>query len=263
MSADGKTVVSWDGKKVRMWNLETSDTPSIDARGSTSRVLQPIEIDAPSGVDRVGLAWSDDQTQLAVALDQRILIVDRKGNIVSEGSITFGIVNTAVWTSPNTLFVVSAHGKLLRTDLVVRGAEVLVTNTDGGSFTYARANERVVKCQLGGAVDIFPRGKAEVLQRAPEQVLKGHTDVVGTVSFVEIDGEEWVATGGEDGTVRVWRVASGECFFTSTPSDARMRSVQWSPDGTSLIAIDIFGEVRFFDTRPRRERLLQTTTAER
>jgi WD40 repeat protein len=263
MSADGKTVVSWDGKKLRMWNLDTSHMPSIDARGSASRVMQPIEIDAPSSFDRVGLAWSDDQTQLAVALDRRILVLDRTGNIVSEGNINFGLVNTAVWTSANTLFVVSVREELLRTDLVVRGAEVLVTKTDGGSFTYARANGRVVKCQLGGAVDIFPRGNAEVLQHAPEQVLKGHTDVVGTVSFVEIDGEDWVATGGEDGTVRVWRVASGECFFTSTPGDARMRSVQWSPDGTSLIALDIFGNVRFFDTRPRRERLLQPTTAER
>jgi WD40 repeat protein len=256
MSADGKTVVSWDGRKVRMWNLDTSLTPSTDARDSTSRVLQPIEIDAPSSVDRVAFAWTDDQTQLAVALDQRILILDRSGNIVSEGNITFGNVNTVVWTSPNTLFVVGASGKLLRTDLVVRGAEVLVTKTDGGSFTYMRANGRVVKCQLGGEVDIFPSGKAEVLQRAPEQALKGHTDVVDAVSIAEIDGEDWVATGGADGTVRVWRLSSGECYFTSTPGQARVRSVQWSPDRTSLIMLDQFGNARFFDTRSRRERLL-------
>jgi WD40 repeat protein len=93
-------------------------------------------------------------------------------------------------------------------------------------------------------------------------MLKGHTDVVTAVSITEAADDEWVATGGEDGTVRVWRLSSGDCYLTTPPAEARIRSVQWAPDGRSLFSIDHIGNVRFLDSLPRRERLLQAANAE-
>lgn len=57
--------------------------------------------------------------------------------------------------------------------------------------------------------------------------LEGHTDTVEHVQFSP-DGE-YLATGSMDGTVRIWRVYSGELAQVLQASGAEINWIQWSP----------------------------------
>lgn len=65
--------------------------------------------------------------------------------------------------------------------------------------------------------------------------LEGHTDTVEHVQFSP-DGD-YVATGSMDGTVRIWRVYSGECVHTLEGSGSEVNWIQWNPmAGSTQIA---------------------------
>ena len=61
------------------------------------------------------------------------------------------------------------------------------------------------------------------------QTMVGHSDSVTSVSFSP-DGQ-WIASGSEDKTVKVWSVESGECVTTLQGHLADVTSVSFSPDG--------------------------------
>lgn len=64
--------------------------------------------------------------------------------------------------------------------------------------------------------------------------LSGHTDTVSSLAF-SADGT-FLASGGMDGRVKVWEVASGRCAQTlEGPGDA-VEWVQWHPKGGVLLA---------------------------
>jgi len=51
------------------------------------------------------------------------------------------------------------------------------------------------------------------------RVLSGHTGYVHCVSCGKEEGEKTVASGGEDGTVKLWDIRQGDCVHTLTPGD--------------------------------------------
>ena len=51
------------------------------------------------------------------------------------------------------------------------------------------------------------------------RVLSGHTGYVHCVSCGKGEGERTVASGGEDGTVKLWDIRQGDCVHTLTPGD--------------------------------------------
>jgi serine/threonine protein kinase/WD40 repeat protein len=261
-SPDGETTVTWDGNTIRVWSLPAMPTPASASSASAATELKPVEIPATGSFDRVAFAWKSDGTQLAIALEQRVFVVDRAGLVLADSQVPLGIVHTLVWSAPGQLFATSSNGQHIRTDLSIQNGEIIASKPESGSFYFTNANGRVVHFGLGGEIFVYPRGGTEVLRGVPAQMLKGHTDVVTAVSITEAADDEWVATGGEDGTVRVWRLSSGDCYLTTPPAEARIRSVQWAPDGRSLLSIDHIGNVRFLDSLPRRERLLQAANAE-
>jgi hypothetical protein len=72
------------------------------------------------------------------------------------------------------------------------------------------------------------------------KVLEGHTDWVHSVAFSH-DGR-FLATGGADGSLRVWDVASGQTTYLERGTQP-VWSLSWSPNG-SLIGAGLDGSAR-------------------
>ena len=77
------------------------------------------------------------------------------------------------------------------------------------------------------------------------QVLTGHTGSAESVAWSP-DGTR-IATGDDDGTVRVWDAATGEPLRALTGHTKSVSSVAWSPDGTRIATGDDDGTVRVWD----------------
>jgi len=80
--------------------------------------------------------------------------------------------------------------------------------------------------------------RAEELKPFPtacQKIFRGHTDWVRSLSL-DPSGQ-WLASGGNDGTVRFWEVDSGrQCFSIKLSSDEAVNAVRWHPSQFILTA---------------------------
>jgi WD40 repeat protein len=61
---------------------------------------------------------------------------------------------------------------------------------------------------------------------------------------------EWLASGGDDATVRLWHIADPHAESVElTDTTHRASGLAFSPDGLWLIAVSVEGTVRRWDTR--------------
>jgi WD40 repeat protein len=67
---------------------------------------------------------------------------------------------------------------------------------------------------------------------AEVRILQGHTNIVDSVAWSP--GSKHLASGSSDKTVRLWKIASGECLQTLSGHTQTVYSVTWSPDGQRL-----------------------------
>jgi WD40 repeat protein len=248
IAADGSMVAAWDGSQLVLRDLKIGETRVLDTTGASG--------DAD-------LDWSDDGTRLACVLTDRVLVFDRGGRLIAQGPASLGGVR-AVEFFPTSLddvdglreeeLIVSAIWDLARIHrFTIEGDVVRERPPQVTSTWFFRSGDRLAMPQLSGAIQLHPRGDAGVLGQAPEAMLDGHTDIVSSFA-VSPDGR-WGASGGVDGTVRIWNLALAECFLPLYGPGGKVTHVLWSSDGRSLLAIDQFGTVRLYDSVPRRVRL--------
>jgi WD40 repeat protein len=85
----------------------------------------------------------------------------------------------------------------------------------------------------------------------PARLIKGHTDYVAAVAF-SADGK-LLATGGDDSSVRLWDVASGDrqALIQHT---AKVEALAFSPDGKVVVAGDRGGEVNGWDVATKEKK---------
>ena len=81
------------------------------------------------------------------------------------------------------------------------------------------------------------------------RVLKGHTRRIESVSWRRNDLQ--LATGSQDGTVKVWNVATAQTLHTLTGHKKPVRGVTWSPDGKVLASGSDDHSIKLWDMARR------------
>jgi WD40 repeat protein len=98
-----------------------------------------------------------------------------------------------------------------------------------------------------GAGEKAPAGRAPGAQR-----LAGHTGAVFSLAYAP-DGK-LLASGSQDGTVRLWDTAAGKERFTLRAHDGEVLAVAFSPDGQLLVSGGKEGLAKVWDVKTGQER---------
>ncbi|WP_322779093.1 TIR domain-containing protein, partial [Frankia sp. Cas4] len=138
------------------------------------------------------------------------------------------------------------------------GARFIDTDLTGAVLTDSRwSRAAILGGRPGPAAGAPELAAAAVAGRDPAQVmLRSAASPVWSVGFSPDD--TMIASGGGDGSVRLWETATGRELRTLTGHTGGVRSVGFSPDGTMIASGGGDGSVRLWDTATGRE--LRTLT---
>lgn len=74
---------------------------------------------------------------------------------------------------------------------------------------------------------------------------QGHSNSMSCIAY-SMDGQ-LIATGGEDGKVKLWNISSGFCFVTFSEHTAPVTSLAFSGNKKFVVSASLDGTVRAFD----------------
>lgn len=281
-SADGKRIVSGGlDRSVRVWDVETADRTGTIGWGSAHVSGIDWSSDgaylASCGHDNFVRIWNTTSGELAVVID---------GNNQNNRR---GQLKTVRWSPDNSLVAAAgrfdsvdvweaATGKLLQRlqGHVVRSisldwhpnGDTLATGDSEGSvriWNLASGNQiaefagpssvQVVSWSPDGSrlasVSSDEHGPVVFIRStsnwAIENVLRGHTKQINSISWGS-NGLELV-TGSNDGTMRLWDVATGQKLSAPMKLGSFVTSTHWSPDTISprICSATETGKVHLFD----------------
>jgi serine/threonine protein kinase len=242
MSSDGRMVASLNRATLAFTDLTT---------GKRVEVAVP---DASQGKFSC-VGWNADATMLALLGGDSARVYLRDGTLAAEVRIEGLTYPELAWYAPNRFSVLSCP--ILRIDCVVHDGVIDTAASpimSGVDLIYS--GDRWILLRFNGALAVAHSGAASKLGLALEDyefLLERHRDVANAAS-VSPDGT-LLASGGMDGTVRLWSLATGDAVCNFSSHTQPVFEVLWLPDGKGFVSLGTFGEVRLHDSVARAQRI--------
>ncbi|KAG8902198.1 hypothetical protein FRB99_004780 [Tulasnella sp. 403] len=157
---------------------------------------------------------------------------------------SFTKVTCSTWHSPSNLLIVGFSSGVF-------GLWEMPSFTN--IHTLSISQERISSVAINPSGEWLAFGAKKLGQllvwewQSESYVLKqqGHYFDMNTLAFSN-DGQS-IATGGDDGKVKVWNANSGFCFVTFTEHTASVSTVEFAKQGQVLFTASLDGTVRAFD----------------
>jgi WD40 repeat protein len=236
-SSDGNRLAIANGRSVQVWQNPWNASPQLITT-FTYNVGYINSIAWSPGSDRIAsvngsvtTVWNPTNSQIIYSVEShRDYVFDVTWSPDGSQFITTSIDRTIkLWNA--------ANGTLLSTMLMVTSFSLPVPD-DRASVFSPSWNSDGTKLVIGASdstVRILDRvsfNSAEAMSTGNDiNVLKGHAGPVWSVDWRPTSNQ--VASGGEDGTVRIWNSTTGEQLQTIQVGHSVV-SLAWSPDGSKI-----------------------------
>lgn len=208
--------------------LSTSSDPPILLSGDGRQVVRQ---------DAEGLRWLYRISGPPVRLDISRRIRPR-GALPDTTEFNPDGASLAVAMDDNVRLFDTATGKVSWACDPPEGAAALRFSLDGSLLAVATEE---------GVVDLIRSSNGKRIKRLGRK--RGL--VIRSVAFSK-DGR-WLASGGTDGSIRIWNVATGGQLANLPGHSGRVTSLAFSPDGRQLLSYSSVGELRSWDIPPPKE----------
>lgn len=205
--------------------------------------------------------WNAKKEISADDSDTEIPILDKPSSSTSAIDHTvaytrWGVSNRNYFNQPGTRVVCTTFHP--RTSLLIVGFSTGVFGLwEMPEFspihTLSISNEKITSVAVNPSGEWLAFGAANLGQllvwewQSESYVLKqqGHYFDMNTIAFSP-DGQN-IATGGEDGKVKLWNASSGFCFVTFPEHSASISTVEFAKQGQVLFSASLDGTVRAYD----------------
>jgi WD40 repeat protein len=229
----------------RLWDARDSRSLAT-LIGYRNRPSGPAEIHVPAylyeGPDRLALAFSPDNTEIAIVSDGGVIVWDtRKGRQIRRLKNEVMPISGVAFHPRDSAQLVTASdkGELrfwdLRTD--APGSPINAHSDAISTLVYSADGNLLLTTSLDGSSRLW-----DTASHVAKVTLEPHSGPIlcGTLS----PDLRYVVTGSIDGTARVWSARTGEGLSVLAVSNREVTSVGFSGDGRSLLTVAGDGLVR-------------------